>query len=38
VILFQAWGLLPLTVVLTGIYGRNLLRWRREERLARETP
>jgi hypothetical protein len=38
VILFQAWGLLPLTVVLTGIYARNLIRWRREERLTRETP
>jgi nicotinamide riboside transporter PnuC len=31
VILFQAWGLLPLVVVLTVVYTRNLLRWRTED-------
>lgn len=32
IISFEAWGLLPLTVALTGMYSRNLLRWRAEER------
>ena len=31
VILFQAWGLLPLTVILTVVYTRNLLRWKTED-------
>lgn len=31
---FRAWGLLPLTAVLVGIYSRNLRRWRRDERMA----
>jgi len=25
-----AWGLMPLSVVLTAIYGRNLRKWQRE--------
>lgn len=33
VVAFNAWGLLPLSVTLTVIYARNLLRWRAEERL-----
>lgn len=32
IIAFQVWGLVPLTVALTVIYTRNLIRWRREER------
>lgn len=32
VVLFDAWGLLPLCAALTVVYGRNLWRWRREER------
>jgi hypothetical protein len=27
VVLFDAWGLLPLCVALTVVYGRNLWRW-----------
>ena len=27
---FEAWGLLPLSVALIFVYGRNLIRWRRE--------
>lgn len=38
VVAFEAWGLLPLTVALTVIYARNLLRWRREDRQAAEAP
>jgi hypothetical protein len=30
VIVFEAWGLLPLAVALTAVYARNLMRWRRE--------
>lgn len=30
IVVFQAWGLLPLTVALIVAYTRNLLRWRRE--------
>ena len=29
---FRAWGLLPLVVALTFVYGRNLWRWQREGR------
>ena len=32
IIVFEAWGLLPLTVALIVTYSRNLLRWRAEER------
>jgi hypothetical protein len=28
IVVFGVWGLLPLTLALTGIYVRNLLRWR----------
>lgn len=31
IITFGAWGLLPLSVALTVIYTRNLVRWRAEE-------
>jgi hypothetical protein len=31
VVVFEAWGLLPLTVFLTFTYARNLVRWRGEE-------
>lgn len=34
IVLFGVWGLLPLTVALTFVYARNLLRWRRHERTA----
>ena len=27
----KAWGLMPLAVVLTAVYGRNLLRWKKEK-------
>lgn len=27
VVVFQAWGLLPLVIALTFVYGRNLWRW-----------
>ncbi len=30
IVLFEAWGLLILTVALTVIYTRNLIAWRRE--------
>lgn len=36
IVVFEAWGLLPLTVALTIVYARNLRRWRRSER-AEET-
>ena len=29
---WDVWGLLPLAVVLTVVYGRNLVKWRRESR------
>lgn len=29
---WQVWGLLPLAIGLTIVYGRNLIRWRREQR------
>lgn len=32
IVAFAAWGLLPLCAALIVIYGRNLLRWRAEER------
>lgn len=31
IVVFEAWGLLPLTVALIITYTRNLLRWRAEE-------
>ncbi len=31
IIVFRAWGLLPLTVALVVTYTRNLIRWRSEE-------
>lgn len=34
IVAFEAWGLAPLTVALTFIYARNLIRWRREDREA----
>jgi hypothetical protein len=30
IVVFQAWGLLPLLVALVIVYSRNLRRWRRE--------
>ncbi len=33
-VVFQAWGLLPLTLALIVIYTRALLRWRADERIA----
>ena len=35
VILFQAWGLLPLVLALTVVYTRNLLRWKAESEVVR---
>jgi hypothetical protein len=35
IVLFDAWGLLPLAVALIGLYAKNLIGWRREE-IARE--
>lgn len=32
----EAWGLMPLAVVLSVVYTRNLLRWRREQILTGE--
>lgn len=31
IVVFAAWGLLPLNVALVVTYGRNLAKWRREE-------
>lgn len=31
IISFAAWGLLPLTIALTFMYTRNLLKWRADE-------
>lgn len=36
-VVFEAWGLLPLAVVLTYVYGRNLMRWRREDKTEHEA-
>jgi len=33
IVSFEAWGLLPLTVGLTGMFLRNHLRWQREMKL-----
>lgn len=33
IIVFDAWGLLPLLVALVVVYTRNLVRWRRDDRL-----
>lgn len=30
IVVFDTWGLLPLTVFLTFTYARNLIKWRRE--------
>lgn len=30
IVVFEAWGLLPLSVALTLIYARNLIRWRED--------
>lgn len=30
IVVFEAWGLLPLSVALIGVYGRNLWRWTRK--------
>lgn len=32
-IMYGAWGLFPLSLALIFIYSRNLIRWRRDERL-----
>ena len=37
IIVFDTWGLLPLTVFLTFTYARNLIRWRCEELLTTAT-
>lgn len=29
IVVFEAWGLLPLAIGLTVVYARNLVRWRR---------
>lgn len=31
IIVFEAWGLIPLSVCLTVIYARNYFRWRRDQ-------
>lgn len=31
IVVFEVWGLVPLTAALTVIYSRNLVRWRRLE-------
>lgn len=33
IVMFAAWGLLPLMVALIIVYSRNLVRWRREGRV-----
>jgi len=33
IVLFDAWGLLPLSIALTIVYARNLILWRREASL-----
>lgn len=32
IVVFEAWGLLPLSTSLVVVYTRNLLRWRAQER------
>jgi uncharacterized Tic20 family protein len=32
IVAFGVWGLLPLTVALTVVYTRNLLKWRRDDK------
>lgn len=32
IITFNAWGLFPLTIILSGIYIRNLWKWKKEEK------
>lgn len=34
IIVFEAWGLLPLSAALIGVYSRNLLAWREQARRA----
>jgi len=34
IVIFRAWGLFPMAVALTVTYVRNLVKWRREGRLA----
>jgi len=34
IVIFRAWGLLPMAVALTVTYVRNLVKWRRDSRLA----
>ncbi len=34
-VVYEAWGLLPLSAALIGIYTRALIRWRRDERAGR---
>jgi uncharacterized Tic20 family protein len=31
IVVFEVWGLLPLTAALVVVYSRNLLKWRRED-------
>lgn len=37
IVVFEAWGLAPLTVALTVIYSRNLLRWRADAAVGGES-
>jgi hypothetical protein len=32
IVLFEAWGLIPMAAALTFTYVRNLLKWRKEDR------
>lgn len=32
IVVFEAWGLLPLSVALTFVYGRNLYRWHQQDK------
>lgn len=34
-VMFEAWGLLPLTLALIVIYVKNLAQWRRDDAMAR---
>lgn len=39
IVLYDAWGLLPLSIALVVLYSRNLLKWRAEGRVpAQQTP
>jgi len=38
IVLFSAWGLLPLALALIVLYTRNLVRWRREELASSTCP